>query len=424
MRYKIILSLFFIGILCPVFAQIQFVESDLDKAMAQAKAENKLLFVDFYATWCGPCKRMAQDVFTLPEVGEYFNKHFISCKLDAEKEVDKSVLKKYDVTGFPCMVFMNAEGKSLRKVLGMVAPGILLSEARVVTGDELPFEKQYSLYQKDKKKTELAAELLLKARYFLSGCSDYDREKWGIRIEALFNDYVKNKGLKNMVNAEDFFLITQYHPVLEKNDPVFSFVVDHYDDFLKVADHDLVSSYIIGLNNSKIIRLCKAGNLDYKKELMHLDGKLKGVYADVKFGNVSVKEAVGYLADATYCLYRNNEKGFFENQDRYFAALGDSLTVTDYTQPLLDLYTVYQGNLSENARHKVIEWCGKALEKQMEPEMRTRLLVIMGECYRGIGENAKAKQALNQAFLTCGQITNAGIQAQMQATIQQELEGL
>lgn len=424
MRYKIILSLLFVGVLSPVFAQIHFVESNLNAALEQAKAENKLLFVDFYATWCGPCKRMAQDVFTLPEVGEYFNVHFICCKLDAEKEVDKSVLKTYGVTGFPCMIFMDAEGKALRKVLGMVAPGILLSEAKVVTGDELPYEKQYSVYQKDKKKTELAAELLLKARYFLSGCSDYNREKWGIRIEALFNDYVKNKGLKNMINAEDFFLITLYHPVLEKNDPIFSFVVDHYADFLKVTDHDQVSSYIIGLNNSKIIRLCKAGNLDYKKELMHLDGKLKGVYADVKFGNLSVKEAVGYLADATYCLYRNNENGFFENQDRYFAALGDSLTVEDYAQPLLDLYTVCQGNLSDNAQHKVIEWSAKALEKQMEPAMRVRLLVTMGECYQGIGENAKAKQALNQAFLICGQITDARLQAEMQAVIQQNLEKL
>lgn len=424
MRYKIILLLLFVGMLSPVSAQILFVESNLNAALERAKSEKKLLFVDFYATWCGPCKLMAQDVFTLPEIGEYFNGHFISCKLDAEKDVDKSVLKKYGVTGFPCMIFMDAEGKVLRKVMGLMAPGILLSEAKVATGDELPFEKQYSKYQKDKKKTELAFRLLLKAGYFLSGCSDYEREKWGIRIEALFNDYVKNKGLKNMINAEDFYLITQYHPALDKNDPIFSFLVDHYTDFLKVADPDQVSSYIIGLNNSKIIRLCKAGNLDYKKELAHLDGKLKEVYADVKFGNVSVKEAVGYLADATYCLYRNNEKGFFENQDRYFAALGDSLTVEDYTQPLLDLYTVYQGNLSDNARHKVIEWSAKALEKQMNPEMRTRLLVIMGECYKGIGENTKAKQALNQAFLTCGQITDARAQAEMQAVVQQHLQEL
>ena len=424
MKSKIILSLILTGILSPVFAQIQFLEGDLNAALERAKAEKKLLFADFYTTWCGPCKRMAQDVFTLPEIGEYFNRHFIACKLDAEREVDKSVLKKYGVTGFPCMVFMDADGKELRKVTGMVAPGILLSEAKVVTGDELPFEKQYAKYQKNKKQTELAAGLLLRARYFLSGSKGYEREKWMIRIEALFNDYVKNKGLKNMVNAEDFYLIAQYHPVLEKNGPIFSFVVDHYADFLKVADRNQVSSYIIGLNNSKIIRLCKAGNADYKKELAHLDGKLKEVYADVKFGNVSVREAVGYLADATYCLYRNNEEGFFKNQDRYFTALGDSLTVEDYTQPLLDLYMINQGKLSGNARHKAIEWCAKALEKQMEPEMRTRLLVIMGECYKGVGEHAKAKQALNQAFLTCGQITDAGVRAQMQAVIQQHLQEL
>ena len=55
-------------------------------AIELAAKENKMVFIDFYTTWCGPCKRMSKEVFPQQEVGEYFNRTFISLKLDAEKE--------------------------------------------------------------------------------------------------------------------------------------------------------------------------------------------------------------------------------------------------------------------------------------------------------------------------------------------------
>lgn len=51
---------------------IQFFEGSYAVALAKAKAENKLLFVDIYASWCGPCKRLKATTFRDPEVGAYF----------------------------------------------------------------------------------------------------------------------------------------------------------------------------------------------------------------------------------------------------------------------------------------------------------------------------------------------------------------
>ena len=60
---------------------IEFFRGTLAEGLAKAGKEGKNLFVDFYATWCVPCKKMEKTVFTRPEVGEYFNKNLSACSL-------------------------------------------------------------------------------------------------------------------------------------------------------------------------------------------------------------------------------------------------------------------------------------------------------------------------------------------------------
>ena len=58
----------------------------LEQAAAKAKAENKLVFMDCYTQWCGPCKKMAKDVFTQEMVGAYMNPKFVNIKVDMESD--------------------------------------------------------------------------------------------------------------------------------------------------------------------------------------------------------------------------------------------------------------------------------------------------------------------------------------------------
>ena len=64
---------------------IRFEQLDVNAAVAKAKKENKLVFIDVYTTWCGPCKWLSKNVFTDDAVGTYYNEHFVCIKVDAEK---------------------------------------------------------------------------------------------------------------------------------------------------------------------------------------------------------------------------------------------------------------------------------------------------------------------------------------------------
>lgn len=84
----------FLGSICSFGQGIVFFEGDYNTALAKAKQEGKILFVDFYADWCGPCKKMAKDVFTLSVVGEYFKDRFVSIQIDTENPANKQLVKQ------------------------------------------------------------------------------------------------------------------------------------------------------------------------------------------------------------------------------------------------------------------------------------------------------------------------------------------
>ncbi len=127
--------------LCGAFtagAQTRFADLTLKKAVEQAAAEQKLVFVDLYAVWCGPCQQMTRVVFPQKELGDYMNAHFVSVKYDIEKDLDgKELKRRYAVRSIPTYFVFDGEG---RLVLtfggGMPADKFLEKMQRIVEKEE------------------------------------------------------------------------------------------------------------------------------------------------------------------------------------------------------------------------------------------------------------------------------------------------
>jgi thiol-disulfide isomerase/thioredoxin len=108
---------------------IQFTEGSWNNALSKAKAENKLVFIDVFTSWCGPCKMMATKTFTQKVVGDFFNSHFVNFHIDAEKGEGIAVAKKYGVSAYPTCMFINSKGEVVYKFLGSKNATELLKEA-------------------------------------------------------------------------------------------------------------------------------------------------------------------------------------------------------------------------------------------------------------------------------------------------------
>lgn len=114
--------------------QIRFEESKVWKEILEkAKKENKFVFVDFYTSWCVPCKNLADSVFTQDEVADYFNKTFICAHFDVEKDKDgKELFYKNEMQAVPTLGFFDpATGELLHVAVGFGKKDWLMEQAKL-----------------------------------------------------------------------------------------------------------------------------------------------------------------------------------------------------------------------------------------------------------------------------------------------------
>ncbi len=113
---------------------ISFEHGNWDAAIAKAKKENKLIFMDAYTSWCGPCKMLQAKVFPDASLGSYFNETFINIKVDMEKGEGPQLAAKYPIRGYPTLFFIDPNtGKIVNSVLGYRDVNQLLSIGKSVS---------------------------------------------------------------------------------------------------------------------------------------------------------------------------------------------------------------------------------------------------------------------------------------------------
>ena len=98
---------------------VKFIDDKtLYEVIQLAAGQQKLVFVDCYATWCGPCKMMTNNEFPKKEAGDYFNAKFVCAKFDMERGEGPEIARKYKVTAYPTFLVLDGRGEMVHRVVG------------------------------------------------------------------------------------------------------------------------------------------------------------------------------------------------------------------------------------------------------------------------------------------------------------------
>jgi thiol-disulfide isomerase/thioredoxin len=126
-----------LALLCVVFspaasmhavdAAVPFREVTFEAACEAAAKEGKLVFIDFYTTWCEPCKRLDAVTWTDAAVGKLVGERSIPLKIDAEKE-GRELAKRYKIGAFPTLLLLKSDGAEVDRIVGFREPPAFAQE--------------------------------------------------------------------------------------------------------------------------------------------------------------------------------------------------------------------------------------------------------------------------------------------------------
>jgi thioredoxin 1 len=105
---------------------IVFIENSWDEALKQAARQNKYIFVDAYATWCGPCKMLKAQTFTDDKAAAFFNSNFINVSIDMEKGRGPELARQWQLTAYPTLIIFDPKGKPVLGTVGFIRAGELI----------------------------------------------------------------------------------------------------------------------------------------------------------------------------------------------------------------------------------------------------------------------------------------------------------
>ncbi|UKB82663.1 thioredoxin family protein [Chryseobacterium sp. MEBOG06] len=359
MKKIMLISALFIGAFA--WAQgIKFEDSNFAAIVAKAKKENKLIFVDAYASWCGPCKLMVKNVFPLKAVGDYYNSHFINAKIDMEKGEGIELAKKYNVKAFPTYLFINGKGEAVHRTLGYVEEN-----------DFIQFAK--------------------------------DAEDPNKRLTSLKEQF--EKGEKDQEFLKNLAGLTIY------NDPQFAGkVLNRYFQQKQTLDQDDVQMLLSGTQttDSPLYKTFQDKKADILKFLP--EEKYEGINKNIKLNTVAQK---AYNADTktwneTYFMTETQKFLSKEEADKIFKRMKANRALKNkdipvYEKLILELYQDYSGassqelnslawNFFENVNNKAslekaIAWAQESVKKDQNFANTDTLANL----YNKVGDKKNAK---------------------------------
>ncbi|CAA6830359.1 MAG: Thioredoxin domain containing protein [uncultured Aureispira sp.] len=290
---------------------IHFFKGTMAEAQELAAKEHKIIFMDAYTAWCGPCKRMARDVFSDAEVGKFFNKHFINIKVDMEKGEGPRLAGKYRVNSYPTLLFLDEKGEVVHAAKGGRPSDQFLGLGKIALGKNdksADYTKEYEEGKRDPSFLRAYAYALLNGG------------KPNLKIA---NEYLKTQTeFSSSENLEFLFDFAN-----EADSKIFEKAVENKDAIIKLKSAQAFKDQLKAACNATVDKA-----IEFKVPNLVNEAKAKMKLADPKYA----KEYAMYV-DIKYAAGTKDIPAYVKFADKYLKkyAKKDAKTLNQYARSVL-----------------------------------------------------------------------------------------
>jgi thiol-disulfide isomerase/thioredoxin len=351
MKKSVLILAFIISVaLSDGFSQtrgIRFVEKPWSEIKAMAKKENKLIFLDAFATWCGPCKWMAANIFPNDTVGGFFNSNFICVSIDMEKGEGLDLRKKYEVRYYPTLLFIDSAGNLIHQKVGAaqdVRDYINMGKAALDPRESLSgYLKRYN----GGENSDAFIQTLL-----LRFSDAY------LPVQPVLQKYFASKSESDLLSRPCWTIIRNF--VNDMDAPQFRFLVKHELDYGKLFGKDTVDRKI---SEVFLTALMKQTRASFKTDTLYKNMKIK----ILKSGYSGVDKVI-FTADMNFYRARMDNKKFLDlvgkDLEKYYFDDYNVLNSVAWT-----VSEICSKNKTEDSNYlnKALGWAKRSVELKSEP---------------------------------------------------------
>jgi thiol-disulfide isomerase/thioredoxin len=320
---------------------IAFENKPFDEVLEMAGKAGKLVFMDAYASWCGPCKWMSANIFTNDSVADFFNSHFICIKMDMEKGEGINLSQIYQVRAYPTLLFINASGNMVHKRVGApqaVSDYIVMAKAAMSPDRNLSaLQNSYSSGEKNPEFIYLYLKTLSEAY---------------MPVTSVLSGYFASVNRDDLVSAANWKIIFGF--CNDKDSPEFKYLVSHQKEFEKKHGRDSVDAKISSVYVKSILDLAKSGSIN--------DSSYAALKREITQSGFSGAPKVIFDADISLAQMKGDSQAFLE-------LVSKDLNKFYSNDPLmLNNVAWYVHELSRDKKYleKALEWAARSVE--LKPE--------------------------------------------------------
>lgn len=311
---------------------IKFTTGNWDAILAEAKANDKIIFMDAYATWCGPCKMMSKDVFPQKDVGEYYNANFINVKMDMEKGEGPQLARDFEVRAYPTLLFIDGDGAIVHRATGyQTAPQfIALAEKALDPSQRLSTMK--SRFDKGDRDPEFLYNYLISSYEAMDG--NYKR---------VVSEYLETQeDWKTEENMALIFLMTE-----DADSPMFDFLIENKADFERMFGPGVVGQKMQEL----ILQQAFSEDNDEQTALSEVDRLFKEIYPES-----AAELSAGFRMN--YYQYLGETEKFAQAAVIYL----DEYPSDDFNELNNIAWAFYEQVEDKKLLKKAVKWAEKSVE--------------------------------------------------------------